>query len=295
MRRTGVLRIAPFILGIAALIAWEAAVRLGGIPAYVLPGPLLVLQTLWTDGPSLLGFPVGDPAHHRAGADRRGARRHAARGDDGAVAADRAQPVSLCGDPAGDADRRHRAAHHHLGQRHDARPRAVRLDRRLLSHRVEHHDRPEQRRPQSGRPVPALRREPLADAVAAALSRRPAAISSPACASAAGSPWSARWWRNSSPAPAVPKPGSPSAFWRPATGCRFRACSPRWCCSALTGIAIYLALDWCRGGCCAAGTTAPHSRSESPHRHPAPLDHDQIKKRPGTRPGRGAAAMCDTV
>jgi NitT/TauT family transport system permease protein len=54
MRETRALRIAPFILGIVALIAWEVAVRLGGIPAYVLPGPLLVAQTLWTDGPSLL-------------------------------------------------------------------------------------------------------------------------------------------------------------------------------------------------------------------------------------------------
>jgi NitT/TauT family transport system permease protein len=47
-------RTAPFILGIVALIGWETFVRLGEIPAYVLPGPLLVAQTLWTDGPSLL-------------------------------------------------------------------------------------------------------------------------------------------------------------------------------------------------------------------------------------------------
>jgi NitT/TauT family transport system permease protein len=54
MKEAGTSRIAPFILGIAALIAWEAAVRLGDIPSYVLPGPLLVAQTLWTDGLSLL-------------------------------------------------------------------------------------------------------------------------------------------------------------------------------------------------------------------------------------------------
>jgi NitT/TauT family transport system permease protein len=54
MKDTAAARFAPFALGILALIAWEAFVRLGGIPPYVLPGPLLVAKTLWTDGPSLL-------------------------------------------------------------------------------------------------------------------------------------------------------------------------------------------------------------------------------------------------
>jgi len=34
---------------------WEAAVRIEGVPPYILPGPLLIAATLWTDGPSLLG------------------------------------------------------------------------------------------------------------------------------------------------------------------------------------------------------------------------------------------------
>jgi NitT/TauT family transport system permease protein len=34
---------------------WEAIVRSEGIPPYILPGPLLIAETLWTDGPSLLG------------------------------------------------------------------------------------------------------------------------------------------------------------------------------------------------------------------------------------------------
>src|SRR6185437_11937565 len=34
---------------------WEAVVRIEAIPRYILPGPLLVAETLWTDGPSLLG------------------------------------------------------------------------------------------------------------------------------------------------------------------------------------------------------------------------------------------------
>ena len=50
------------------------------------------------------------------------------------VAAARAQPVSLCGHPAGDADRRDRAADHHLGQGYAFLSLAdLRLDRRVLS------------------------------------------------------------------------------------------------------------------------------------------------------------------
>jgi NitT/TauT family transport system permease protein len=45
---------APIAVGVAFLIAWEAVVRLNAIPPYILPGPMLVLETLWRDGPSLL-------------------------------------------------------------------------------------------------------------------------------------------------------------------------------------------------------------------------------------------------
>lgn len=47
-------RLAPYVLGIAVLASWEALVRLAAIPPYVLPGPILVAQTLWSDGSSLL-------------------------------------------------------------------------------------------------------------------------------------------------------------------------------------------------------------------------------------------------
>src|SRR5690349_10913939 len=47
--------VAPLILGVLFVAAWEAVVRLGHIPPYILPGPLLVAETLWHDGPSLLG------------------------------------------------------------------------------------------------------------------------------------------------------------------------------------------------------------------------------------------------
>ena len=50
--------VAPLALGLAALAAWEAVVRVNDIPHYILPGPLLVLQSLIADWgtlwPSLL-------------------------------------------------------------------------------------------------------------------------------------------------------------------------------------------------------------------------------------------------
>jgi len=46
---------APLVVGILMLVAWEAVVRWNDIPPYILPGPLLVAETLWRDGPSLLG------------------------------------------------------------------------------------------------------------------------------------------------------------------------------------------------------------------------------------------------
>ena len=54
MTESALSRLAPFLLGALALTAWEVFVRLAAIPPYVLPGPLLIAQTLWSDGPSLL-------------------------------------------------------------------------------------------------------------------------------------------------------------------------------------------------------------------------------------------------
>jgi NitT/TauT family transport system permease protein len=45
----------PAIVGVLFLLGWEAVVRHFAIPWYVLPGPALVAETLWRDGPSLLG------------------------------------------------------------------------------------------------------------------------------------------------------------------------------------------------------------------------------------------------
>jgi NitT/TauT family transport system permease protein len=46
---------APIFVGAVVLACWETIVRVEQIPPYILPGPLLIAQTLWTDGPSLLG------------------------------------------------------------------------------------------------------------------------------------------------------------------------------------------------------------------------------------------------
>ena len=43
----------PIAIGIGLLVGWELLVRAAGIPPYLLPGPLLVLETLWADAASL--------------------------------------------------------------------------------------------------------------------------------------------------------------------------------------------------------------------------------------------------
>ncbi|HKX07791.1 MAG TPA: ABC transporter permease [Stellaceae bacterium] len=45
----------PAVVGAVFLAAWEGVVRHFEIPTYILPGPGLVAETLWRDGPSLLG------------------------------------------------------------------------------------------------------------------------------------------------------------------------------------------------------------------------------------------------
>jgi NitT/TauT family transport system permease protein len=46
---------APLAVGAAILVLWETVVRVESVPAYILPGPLAIARSLWTDGPSLLG------------------------------------------------------------------------------------------------------------------------------------------------------------------------------------------------------------------------------------------------
>jgi len=47
-------RVIPSAAGIAALLLWEAVVRLRGIPPYILPSPSLIAHTLWDNLDSLL-------------------------------------------------------------------------------------------------------------------------------------------------------------------------------------------------------------------------------------------------
>lgn len=45
--------IAPIVIGVVALAAWEFIVRYNQIPVYLLPGPVAIGQTLWNEWPSL--------------------------------------------------------------------------------------------------------------------------------------------------------------------------------------------------------------------------------------------------
>ena len=45
----------PVAIFVGALLLWEILVRVFAIPHYVLPGPLLIAETFWTDAPLLLG------------------------------------------------------------------------------------------------------------------------------------------------------------------------------------------------------------------------------------------------
>ena len=49
------MRFAPSLFGLLSLAAWEAAVRLAGVPPYVLPGPLAILNAFFADPAGLLG------------------------------------------------------------------------------------------------------------------------------------------------------------------------------------------------------------------------------------------------
>ncbi|PZU86734.1 MAG: ABC transporter ATP-binding protein, partial [Chelatococcus sp.] len=47
--------LAPVVIGVLALSLWEIVVRANGIPPYILPGPLLIGQTLVADWGTLSG------------------------------------------------------------------------------------------------------------------------------------------------------------------------------------------------------------------------------------------------
>ena len=47
-------RIAPALFGLLALVAWEAAVRLTGVPVYLVPGPIAIVGAFFADPSALL-------------------------------------------------------------------------------------------------------------------------------------------------------------------------------------------------------------------------------------------------
>ena len=47
--------LAPIVIGVIVLGLWEFVVRQAGIPRYILPGPLLIFQTLIVDWGTLSG------------------------------------------------------------------------------------------------------------------------------------------------------------------------------------------------------------------------------------------------
>jgi NitT/TauT family transport system permease protein len=50
----GLLRAAPVLFGLLALALWEAAVRLLGVPVYIVPGPIAIVQAFLADPSGLL-------------------------------------------------------------------------------------------------------------------------------------------------------------------------------------------------------------------------------------------------
>jgi NitT/TauT family transport system permease protein len=55
MNRLAVRVVGPVVVGMLFIALWQVVVWWSGVQPYVLPGPLTVAQSLWTDGPSLLG------------------------------------------------------------------------------------------------------------------------------------------------------------------------------------------------------------------------------------------------
>ncbi len=129
---THAMRTAPALFALAAVVLWEAAVRLTGVPSYLVPGPVAIVGAFLADPSTLLWSLLSTLAVTFAAliaaallgvllALAIAASRLLARGD-----------PALGGGAAGHADRRHRAADHRLGRRSVRRAGRVRNDRRVL-------------------------------------------------------------------------------------------------------------------------------------------------------------------
>ena len=114
---------APALVALAALAAWQGLVVAYDIPPYLVPSPAAVLATLVADRALLLdslGVTLGIALTALAIAVAAG---RPCRALVRAEPLDRDEPVSVRGAAAGDADRRDRAADHHLGEGHANRAR----------------------------------------------------------------------------------------------------------------------------------------------------------------------------
>ena len=154
----------PAVVLAAGIAVWELVVRAQRYPALCAAGARRSCSRRWSA--------TGRCCRNRCcvtllttleGFLRRGRRRHRAGAAVQPVEMAGIFAVSLCGDPAGHAGDRDRAAAPDLSAAADRGGR-LRLDRRVLSGAVQHHARAELGRSQSGRAVSALRRVADADA-----------------------------------------------------------------------------------------------------------------------------------
>ena len=180
----------PVALGAAMLGLWEFLVWHWQIPKFVLPAPSMIAELVPAGLPDPVRLAVDHLRDHGRGLPDRARGRGRAGDALRPVRARGDEPLPLCRDPPGDADRLDRAADPDLGR---ARPHRAGApdpgdDRRVLPDPVEHDARPEERRPQFAQPVRPLRRDALAAAEGAAVSERPAVSPRRPCASRAGSP-----------------------------------------------------------------------------------------------------------
>ena len=138
---------APALVGVAVIVAWHALVSAFDVPKYLVPSPVDVAADAGRRLGAALARVARDAQDHLLRLSLRDRDRHADRVRVRAEPARRGELLSLCRPAAGHADRRDRAAHHHLGREHRGRARAVRDDRRDLPDHLQHDARPAEREP----------------------------------------------------------------------------------------------------------------------------------------------------
>ncbi len=106
----------PTLVAVAMVLLWQGAVSYFRIPAFLVPSPLVMLESLWTHlTPPAAGAAV-HPQDHPDLVSAVDCHRRRGGVYPGAEPLCGNRPVSLHRVFAGDADRRHRPADHHLGE-----------------------------------------------------------------------------------------------------------------------------------------------------------------------------------